>query len=111
MYQIIEYHRPYVAPAPEPVPDPDPDPAPVTDDNIPPEPEPDVMPIPELQSQPIPQSSALDDNIKNDDIAVVEKNIVNPVVQVTSEPNICLLYTSDAADDLTRVDLGGRRII
>src|SRR5665811_528081 len=25
--------------------------------------------------------------------------------------NPCLLYTSDAADDLTRVDLGGRRII
>src|SRR5665811_1489914 len=25
--------------------------------------------------------------------------------------NLCLLYTSDAADDLTRVDLGGRRII
>src|SRR5665811_245763 len=25
--------------------------------------------------------------------------------------HICLLYTSDAADDLTRVDLGGRRII
>src|SRR5665811_2053738 len=23
----------------------------------------------------------------------------------------CLLYTSDAADDLTRVDLGGRRIV
>src|SRR5665811_2624595 len=23
----------------------------------------------------------------------------------------CLLYTSDAADDLTRVDLGGRRVI
>src|SRR5665811_584380 len=23
----------------------------------------------------------------------------------------CLLYTSDAADDLTRVDLGGRRLI
>ena len=23
----------------------------------------------------------------------------------------CLLYTSDAADELTRVDLGGRRII
>ena len=22
---------------------------------------------------------------------------------------VCLLYTSDAADDLTRVDLGGRR--
>ncbi|WP_460379559.1 hypothetical protein, partial [Staphylococcus aureus] len=26
-------------------------------------------------------------------------------------PTVCLLYTSDAADDLTRVDLGGRRII
>ncbi|GAB5816837.1 hypothetical protein JMUB7550_27620 [Staphylococcus aureus] len=26
-------------------------------------------------------------------------------------PGGCLLYTSDAADDLTRVDLGGRRII
>src|SRR5665811_1192506 len=25
--------------------------------------------------------------------------------------SFCLLYTSDAADDLTRVDLGGRRII
>ena len=24
---------------------------------------------------------------------------------------ICLLYTSDAADDFVRVDLGGRRII
>src|SRR5665811_2460946 len=26
-------------------------------------------------------------------------------------PHTCLLYTSDAADDLTRVDLSGRRII
>ena len=26
-------------------------------------------------------------------------------------PNICLLYTSDAADDTPCVDLGGRRII
>src|SRR5665811_2641653 len=26
-------------------------------------------------------------------------------------PKPCLLYTSDAADDLTRVDLGGRRLI
>ena len=25
--------------------------------------------------------------------------------------NICLLYTSDAADERSRVDLGGRRII
>src|SRR5665811_2221732 len=27
------------------------------------------------------------------------------------DASACLLYTSDAADDLTRVDLGGRRII
>ena len=26
-------------------------------------------------------------------------------------PRLCLLYTSDAADDLLCVDLGGRRII
>ena len=26
-------------------------------------------------------------------------------------PQVCLLYTSDAADDLLCVDLGGRRII
>src|SRR5665811_2536855 len=30
--------------------------------------------------------------------------VVSPLIS-------CLLYTSDAADDLTRVDLGGRRII
>src|SRR5665811_265667 len=30
---------------------------------------------------------------------------------VATASRTCLLYTSDAADDLTRVDLGGRRII
>src|SRR5665811_2604248 len=38
------------------------------------------------------------------------------IVGFTGPPGVgkstlCLLYTSDAADDLTRVDLGGRRII
>ena len=28
-----------------------------------------------------------------------------------TQGNVCLLYTSDAADDLLCVDLGGRRII
>ena len=32
-------------------------------------------------------------------------------VALITKPITCLLYTSDAADDLTRVDLGGRRII
>src|SRR5665213_4614813 len=31
--------------------------------------------------------------------------------RATSAPAACLLYTSDAADDLLCVDLGGRRII
>src|SRR5659263_752323 len=31
--------------------------------------------------------------------------------QLLEEHNVCLLYTSDAADDLLCVDLGGRRII
>src|SRR5665811_1634112 len=30
---------------------------------------------------------------------------------IAAQTAVCLLYTSDAADDLTRVDLGGRRII
>ena len=30
---------------------------------------------------------------------------------VEAERQLCLLYTSDAADDLLCVDLGGRRII
>src|SRR5665254_17444 len=36
------------------------------------------------------------------------KDTRNPLLRAISD---CLLYTSDAADDLTRVDLGGRRII
>ena len=31
--------------------------------------------------------------------------------KVTKRLGVCLLYTSDAADDSLRVDLGGRRII
>ena len=33
------------------------------------------------------------------------------VTPVTTLTTLCLLYTSDAADDLLCVDLGGRRII
>ena len=35
----------------------------------------------------------------------------NPLEVPPSGNHICLLYTSDAADDLLCVDLGGRRII
>src|SRR5665811_2628457 len=47
---------------------------------------------------------------------LVEQGTFNPKVtgSIPVRPTTrlpCLLYTSDAADDLTRVDLGGRRII
>src|SRR5665811_2059655 len=44
-------------------------------------------------------------------VSTLEKTewLPTPVVVVVEE--VCLLYTSDAADDLTRVDLGGRRVI
>ena len=42
--------------------------------------------------------------------------VAETIIRVVAEENvdlliICLLYTSDAADDLLCVDLGGRRII
>src|SRR5665811_587453 len=37
--------------------------------------------------------------------------ILNAVSLYNRGYSVCLLYTSDAADDLTRVDLGGRRCI
>ena len=33
------------------------------------------------------------------------------VAELLADPGICLLYTSDAADERSSVDLGGRRII
>ena len=33
------------------------------------------------------------------------------IIKINRSFNCCLLYTSDAADDLLCVDLGGRRII
>ena len=38
------------------------------------------------------------------------KNLLNPDV-ANNELELCLLYTSDAADERSSVDLGGRRII
>ena len=36
---------------------------------------------------------------------------LNSIQPVTDEDQRCLLYTSDAADERSSVDLGGRRII
>ena len=37
--------------------------------------------------------------------------IIGPFLFVWGRPRTCLLYTSDAADERSSVDLGGRRII
>ena len=40
-----------------------------------------------------------------------EVDETHPVIERFDHVDDCLLYTSDAADDLLCVDLGGRRII
>ena len=37
--------------------------------------------------------------------------VIRPARKALKAASVCLLYTSDAADDLLCVDLGGRRII
>ena len=39
------------------------------------------------------------------------RRLTDVAAELGVAPSICLLYTSDAADDLLCVDLGGRRII
>ena len=51
---------------------------------------------------------------ENDDIGQFGEEKVDlrgDLLRKKAEADICLLYTSDAADDLLCVDLGGRRII
>src|SRR5665811_1940067 len=46
--------------------------------------------------------------IEKSDIGLI---LIDSTSEISRQDINCLLYTSDAADDLTRVDLGGRRII
>src|SRR5450756_3181713 len=48
-----------------------------------------------------------------DEVHMLTREAFNALLKTLEEPpaNVCLLYTSDAADDLLCVDLGGRRII
>ena len=46
-----------------------------------------------------------------DFFAGAEMDTVNLVNDVAQQVAACLLYTSDAADERSSVDLGGRRII
>ena len=41
----------------------------------------------------------------------MEGQVLEKLLLLKQLHHICLLYTSDAADDSLRVDLGGRRII
>ena len=45
------------------------------------------------------------------DAAVHRVRIPRPVRRLGGKVDVCLLYTSDAADERSSVDLGGRRII
>src|SRR5450756_1059554 len=64
----------------------------------------------------VPLSSSLDRDLPQEErlrCALVHEPIQDPrlLVRGCMEILSCLLYTSDAADDLLCVDLGGRRII
>eukprot|EP00657_Telonema_sp_P-1_P006440 TRINITY_DN2504_c0_g1_i1.p1 TRINITY_DN2504_c0_g1~~TRINITY_DN2504_c0_g1_i1.p1 ORF type:complete len:111 (-),score=51.96 TRINITY_DN2504_c0_g1_i1:104-436(-) len=50
-------------------------------------------------------------NVSRGDTVVTAGGLIAKVTKVKDDNEICLLYTSDAADDLLCVDLGGRRII
>src|SRR5665811_2628970 len=70
----------------------------------------------DMYFQPIADAQPGDWSDEQDDLKIVIPaesipNMKGAVLDVNSdggETGICLLYTSDAADDLTRVDLGGR---
>ena len=51
------------------------------------------------------------DNFIDKAFTVIAESIVKIMPIAEKEKKACLLYTSDAADDSLRVDLGGRRII
>src|SRR5450756_83084 len=59
------------------------------------------------------KSSGMDDRVtikSGDTRVIIERGRIAKINRPTSASNVCLLYTSDAADDLLCVDLGGRRI-
>ena len=58
------------------------------------------------------QVSSLAENLlQKAGLATFKHNIMPINKQANRENNVCLLYTSDAADERSSVDLGGRRII
>ena len=76
-----------------------------------------VKALVEELGNPIVSTSIRDDDdvleYTTDPELIYEKwdNLVDVVIDGGYGGNVCLLYTSDAADDSLRVDLGGRRSI
>ena len=54
--------------------------------------------------------NSLKKELKNDNYKILLE-IIKHVSESVTLSNTCLLYTSDAADERSSVDLGGRRII
>src|SRR5450756_2338954 len=70
--------------------------------------QPDGVPAP----RPGPhRSSFADQSVASRAGALRRKEVLTLLSEVSALTQSCLLYTSDAADDLLCVDLGGRRII
>src|SRR5450756_1446635 len=67
-----------------------------------------------VERRPVPAARSLPDDLHSDRplsrADLVEVREIDPP-EVAEHHGACLLYTSDAADDLLCVDLGGRRII
>ena len=61
-----------------------------------------------MQTMHLLPSVAIQPNLE---LKTRSKQLLGSLPLVIALPDICLLYTSDAADDLLCVDLGGRRII
>ena len=56
-------------------------------------------------------SLILEEKVEETDSYIIYNFIPSPNKSSLAQVILCLLYTSDAADDLLCVDLGGRRII
>src|SRR5678815_5880937 len=66
--------------------------------------------LPRLQNH-IPAIPVIKTNAATAILGIVKKGLDAPFNASVSLSSTCLLYTSDAADERSSVDLGGRRII
>src|SRR5678815_2416510 len=72
---------------------------------------PELSPTQELPSQPASASHRVPATAPSPELPLFQSRAVAPVATGGPMLSSCLLYTSDAADERSSVDLGGRRII